>query len=329
MRVWIGILGCLWLSAAGASERLVVYSERKPPLIEPLFAAYTAATGVRIETVSDNATVLLQRIKAEGRRSPADLYLTVDAGDLVQAAAAGVLAVLDSPALTAAVPEHLRDPGGRWFGLSMRVRTMVYNPDRVRPEEFSSYAALADARWRGKLCLRSSKKVYNQSLVATQIAHRGVDAVEAMVRGWVANLAVPPFADDTLAIRAVAAGQCEVALVNSYYLGRLQAEDPNIKARLYWADQDGPGVHVNISGAGVVASSTRRESAQRLLEWLAGAEAQAKFAQANYEYPVRAGVELDPIVAAWGPFQADRINVGEAGRLQADAVKLMDRSGWR
>jgi iron(III) transport system substrate-binding protein len=247
----------------------------------------------------------------------------------VQAAAAGVLAALDSPALRAAVPEHLRDPDGRWYGLSMRVRTMVYNPDRVRPEELSSYAALADARWRGKLCLRSSKKVYNQSLVATQIAHRGVDEVEAMVRGWVANLAAPPFADDTLAIRAVAAGQCEVALVNSYYLGRLQAEDPNIKARLHWADQDGHGVHVNISGAGVVASSKRREAAQRLLEWLAGAEAQAKFAQANYEYPVRAGVDLDPIVAAWGSFKADTINVGEAGRLQAQAVKLMDRSGWR
>lgn len=308
---------------------LVVYTERREPLVKPIFERYERETGVKVRLLSDGAPVLIERLAAEGENTRADIFMAVDAGNLWQAAERGLLAPTDSPALEAAIPVHLRDPQGRWFALSLRARTIVYSTQRVQPSQLSSYEALADAQWNGRLCLRSSKKVYNQSLVATMIERLGAERTEEVVRGWVANLATAPFADDTLLANAIAAGQCDVGLINTYYLGRLQKDEPDFPVQVFWADQAGAGTHVNVSGAGIVAASKNKEAARKFLEWLASDAVQADFASVNFEIPAREGAALDPVVAAWGKFRSDPVNVSVAGQRQAEAVRLMDRAGWR
>jgi iron(III) transport system substrate-binding protein len=317
------------VAAAPPRIELVVYSERKEPLIQPIFERYTRETGVVVRWLTDAAPVLIERLAAEPAGRRADLFMSVDAGSLWQAAERGLLAAVESPLLAAAVPASLRDPQGRWFGLSQRARTIVHASERVAPAELSDYAALAEPQWRGRLCLRSSKKVYNQSLVAMLIERLGADESERILRGWVANLAAPPFADDTLLAQAIAAGRCDVGLINTYYLARLQQDSPGFPVAVFWPDQEGAGVHVNISGAGVVAGSRHAEAATALLEWLVSEPVQQQFAALNLEYPVREGVAADPLVAAWGPFRADPVNIAVAGSRQAEAVQLMDRVGWK
>ncbi len=314
-----------------ASEQVVVYSARNEQLIKPLFDAYEKETGVRVRFLTDREGPLLARLKAEGVNTPADLLLTVDAGNLWQAAQSGLLRPLDSPVVANRVPAHLRDPDNYWVGLSVRARTLVYNPDKVAPEELSTYAALAEPQWKGRLCLRTSNKVYNQSLVAMMIAELGEPETERIVRGWVANLATPPFADDTAAIQAVAAGQCDVTIVNTYYLGRLVRDNPRLPLRVFWPNQgvDGSGVHVNVSGAGITRHAKNPEGARALLEWLASESAQGAFAGENLEYPANPAIALDPLVAAWGEFRQNPLNVALAGAHQAAAVRLMDRAGYR
>ena len=311
------------------ADEVVVYSARNEHLIKPLFDRYTQETGVQIRYITDKEGPLLQRLAAEGKRTPADMLITVDAGNLWHAAQSGVLAEISSPVLEANVPANLRDPKGRWFGLSERARTIVYSTERVQPGELSSYEGLADPKWHGRLCLRTSKKVYNQSLVASLIARHGEEGAEQIVRGWVANLAAEPFSNDTKAMEAVVAGQCDVTIVNTYYFGRLEKERPGIPLALFWPNQDSSGVHINVSGAGVTAHAKHPEAARQLLEWLSSATAQGDFAGLNMEYPVNKTVAPDPIVSAWGTFKADDLNVNEAGRLQADAIRLMDRAGYR
>ena len=328
--VLCGVLaGAMFVPTMVSAEEVVVYSARKEHLIKPLFDRYTQETGVSVRYITDKAGPLLQRLRAEGRRTPADMLITVDAGNLWHAAESDVLAELDSPVLDANVPVNLRDPKGRWFGLSERVRTMVYSTERVSPDQLSSYEDLADPKWKGRLCLRTSKKVYNQSLVATLIARHGEEKAEQIVRGWVANLAAAPFSNDTKAMQAVETGQCDVTIVNTYYFGRLQKNQPDIKLALFWANQDSSGAHVNVSGAGVTRHAKHPEAAQKLLEWLSSETAQAEFAGSNMEYPVNPNVAADAMVAAWGDFKADELNLNEAGRLQAAAIRLMDRAGYR
>lgn len=330
--VWASLLGALALVLAGCgqqSSELVVYSARNEQLIKPIFERYMSETGQRIRFVTDDAGPLIERLNAEGANSQADILMTVDAGELWHAADRGLLAPIQSEVLNANVPESLRDPEGRWFGFSVRARTIVYSTERVQPEELSGYAALADERWKGRLCLRTSKKVYNQSLVAMLIAEHGEARTEEIVRGWVANLATEPFSNDTLLMQAIAAGQCDVGLVNTYYYGRLMREQPNLPLKLFWADQAGQGVHVNISGAGVSAHAPRAAQAKDFLEWLSQPEAQAFFAGQNLEYPANPDIDPDPIVKAWGDFKRNPMNVAQAGELQATAVRLMDRAGYR
>ncbi len=317
------------VSAAAGAQEIVVYSARNEQLIKPLFDAYTKKTGVRILFITDKEGPLLARLKAEGKNTPADLLLTVDAGNLWLAAKEGVLAPVDSPVLERNIPAHLRDPGKRWFGLSVRARTIVYSTERVKPASLSTYEDLADPKWKGRLCLRTSKKVYNQSLVAMMIARLGERKTEEIVRGWVANLATDVFPDDTSLIKAIVAGQCDVGIVNTYYFGRFKRDLPDAPVALFWPNQQDRGVHVNVSGAGVTAHAKHRAEAIRFLEWLSSEEAQNLFADANLEYPVNPRVQPHPIVAAWGRFKQDSLNVSEAGRLQAEAVKLMDRAGYQ
>ena len=311
------------------ADEVVVFSARNEHLIKPLFDRFTQDTGIEVSYITDKEGPLLQRLKAEGRRTPADMLITVDAGNLWHAAQSGVLAEIRSPLLEANVPANLRDPQGRWFGLSERARTIVYSTERVTPADLSTYEDLADPKWRGRLCLRTSKKVYNQSLVATLIARHGEDEAERVVRGWVDNLAATPFSNDTKTMEAIVAGQCDVAIVNTYYFGRLQKKQPGIALALFWPNQDSSGVHINVSGAGVTRHAKHPEAAQRLLEWLSSETAQGEFAGLNMEYPVNPKVAPDAVVAAWGDFKADELNVNEAGRLQAAAIRLMDRAGYR
>lgn len=316
------------------SSELLVYSARKEHLIKPLFDRFTEQSGIKVSYVTDKEGPLLARLQAEGNHSPADLLMTVDAGNLWFAGQAGVLARTNSAILDQNIPAHLRDPQNRWFAFTIRARTVVYATDRVKPEELSSYEALATKSWQGRLCLRTSKKVYNQSLVATMIATLGEEQAEAVVKGWVENLALAPFANDTKVMEAIAAGQCDVGIVNSYYYGRLMKQQPKLALALFWPNQRGEGtlgrgVHVNVSGAGITQASQNKAEARQLLEWLSGPEAQNMLMELNQEYPVNPAVSLNAELADWGEFAADEINVSEAGRLQAEAVKLMDRAGYR
>jgi iron(III) transport system substrate-binding protein len=322
----------LLITVAGcrtSSDELVIYSARVEPLIKPLFDRYSAKTGVPIRFVTDDAAPLIERLAAEGANSPADILLTVDAGELWNAAERGLLQSLGSSVLEANIPASLRDPQDRWIGLSVRARTIVYSTERVKPEELSTYEALAEPKWRGRLCLRTSKKVYNQSLVAMLIAQHGEAKTEEVVRGWVTNLAATVFSNDTSLMKAIAAGQCDVGIVNTYYFGRLLRDEPELPLKLFWADQQGHGVHVNVSGAGVTTHAPHRANAQRFLEWLSTPDAQTTFASLNLEYPANSSVKADQSVLAWGEFKPSPMNVAQAGALQAQAVKLMDRAGYR
>jgi len=323
-------LAALTAACGGApDDAITVYSARQAHLIEPLLERYTERTGQEVRFVNDKAGALVQRLKAEGDTTPADLLLTVDAGNLWQAAQADLLRAVESSTLTDNIPAHLRDPKNRWFGLSVRARTIVHSTERVEPGELSTYAALAKDEWRNRLCLRTSKKVYNQSLVAMLIAQHGEDETESIVRGWVNNLAAPPFANDTAVIEAIAAGQCDVGIVNSYYYGRLERDDPDIPVDIFWANQGSGGVHVNVSGGGVTRHADDPEAALSLLEWLSDGEAQRLFAALNLEFPANPDMPAAERVQAWGEFEPNVINVAEAGKRQTQAVRLMDRAGYR
>jgi iron(III) transport system substrate-binding protein len=316
---------------AGTShaEQVVVYSARIEQLIKPMFDAFTKESGITVKFVTDKEGALLARLKAEGKNTPADMLITVDAGNLWEAAREGLLQPVESQVLESNIPAHLRDPENQWFGLSVRARTIIYNTQRVKPGDLSTYEALADPKWKGRLCLRTSKKVYNQSLVAMMIAELGEAKTEQIIKGWVANLATDPLSDETKAMEFVAAGKCDVTLANTYYYGRLMEKKPSLPLAIFWPNQEGSGVHVNISGAGVTRHAKSAPAAIKLLEFLSSEKAQNLFADVNLEYPVNPKVPVDPVVAAWGSFKQNPINVKKAGELQAEAVKLMDRAGYK
>jgi iron(III) transport system substrate-binding protein len=294
-----------------------------------MFDAFTKESGITVKFVTDKEGALLARLKAEGKNTPADMLITVDAGNLWEAAREGLLQPVESKVLESNIPAHLRDPENQWFGLSVRARTIIYNTQRVKPGDLSTYEALADPKWKGRLCLRTSKKVYNQSLVAMMIAELGEAKTEQIIKGWVANLATDPLSDETKAMEFVAAGKCDVTLANTYYYGRLMEKKPSLPLAIFWPNQEGSGVHVNISGAGVTRHAKSAPAAIKLLEFLSSEKAQNLFADVNLEYPVNPKVPVDPVVAAWGSFKQNPINVKKAGELQAEAVKLMDRAGYK
>ncbi len=334
----LGVVALLFSSLAGCSdsdsskadpEVLTIYSERKEHLIKPLFEKFTEETGIPIRYITDGAGPLMARLENEGAATPADILMTVDAGSLWQAGEKGLLQPLESQILEQNIPAHLQAESNQWFGLSVRARTIVYSTERVKPDELSTYEDLADPKWKGRLCLRTAKKVYNQSLIATMIKTQGAEKTEEVVRGWVANLATDPYSDDTITLEAVAAGQCDIAVVNTYYFGRMQKENPNIPLAIFWPNQQDRGVHVNISGAGVTRHAKHPQLAQQLLEWLSGPEAQYDFSEANQEFPANPEVDATPLVKSWGTFKPDLVNVEAAGRLQTEAIMLMDRAGYR
>lgn len=324
-----GVLALFLSLEAMAADTVVVYSARNEQLIKPLFDAYRAETGTEVRFITDKAGPLLARLKAEGKNTPADMLITVDAGNLWRAAEDGVLASTNSTVLEKNIPAHLRDPENRWFGLSVRARTIVYSTERVKPGELSTYEALGDKHMKGRLCLRTSKKVYNQSLVAMMIAEMGEKKADQVVKSWVNNLAAKVFSNDTAVMKAIIAGQCDVGIVNTYYYGRLLKKQPDAKIKLFWPNQAGRGVHVNVSGAGITKHAKHPVAAKKLLEWLSTEPAQRILADGNMETPANPAIADNPAVAAWGKFKQDTINVSKAGALQAQAVKLMDRAGYK
>ena len=319
--------------SAEQAEPLVVYSSRKEHLIKPVFDLYTQQTGIEIKYTTDKAGVLIERLKAEGENTPADLLITVDAGNLGYAASQGLFQVLDSSVVNNRVAAHLRDDNDLWTGLSLRARTIVYSTVRVTPAELSSYAALGEAQWKGKLCLRTAKKVYNQSLVSMFIAERGEQQSQALVESWVANLAIPPTSNDTKLMEAILAGQCDVGIVNSYYFGRLQNQYPELALALFWPNQNaassGSGVHVNVAGIGLLKHAKQPKQARVFIEWLISDQAQRLFADVNQEYPVNPSVPVSAQVKSWGDFEPSELPLSRAYELQPAAVKLMDRAAYR
>ncbi|WP_409277642.1 extracellular solute-binding protein [Pseudomonas defluvii] len=318
----------LFGGTAQAADEVVVYSSRIDELIKPVFDAYTAKTGVKIKFITDKEAPLMQRIKAEGENATADLLLTVDAGNLWQAEQMGILQPIQSSVIDANIPSQYRASSHDWTGLSLRARTIVYSTERVKPEELSTYEALADKQWEGRLCLRTAKKVYNQSLTATLIETHGAEKTEQIIKGWVNNLSTDVFSDDTALLLAIKAGQCDVGIVNTYYYGRLHQQDPKLPVKLFWPNQADRGVHVNLSGIGLTKYAPHPEAAKALVEWMTGADAQKMFAGINQEFPANPKVAPSEEVAAWGTFKADALPVEVAGKRQAEAIRLMDRAGW-
>jgi len=311
------------------AAELVVYSSRKEQLLKPLFDAYTKETGTEISFVTGKIGALLKQLNEEGRESPADLLLTSDAGNLWHASMQGLLQPIRSKVLEKNIPEHLYDPQMRWFGLSLRARTIVYSTERVNRNELSTYEALGDSKWNKRLLLRTSSKVYNQSLVAMFIAEYGEKQAEQLVKSWVNNLASDPLAKDSHVMDAIVKDQGDVGIVNTYYFGRLMKKNPNLKLALFWPNQEDSGVHVNVSGGGVLRSSKHRNEAVRFLEWLSSEKAQNLYADVVLEYPVNPRVQASKEVAAWGDFKQNQLNLSRAGQLQTAAIDLMARAGYK
>jgi len=316
-------------SCAKDSSELTVYTSRQPQLIEPIVEQFTNETGIKVNLLSGNAQELMERIDIEGEDSPADIFMTVDAGVLWQAAERDILAKIDSEILNENIPAHLRDSKNEWFGLSKRARTIVFSSDQFKDNDFSTYEDLADPKWKGKLCLRTSKKVYNRSLIASMIDAYGFDKSKEVVSGWVSNLATEVFSNDTNALKAVSSGQCGVTIVNTYYLARLLDDPEYNNLSLFWANQSDRGVHVNISGAGVVKTSKNKKNAVLFLEYLSSNKAQDFYASANKEYPVLIGAKIDESIENWGSFSEHTINVSKLGSLQKEAVFLAQEVGYK
>ena len=338
MKIWktalcLSLVGAATLAQAAQPQAVTVYSARIEALLKPTLDEYTKQTGVKINLLTDSGGSLTERLAAEGASSPADVLITVDVGNLWNVAERGLLQKVDSPLLNANVPANFRDPGNRWVGLSERSRTIFYAADRVKPEQLSTYEDLADPKWKGKLCLRTSKQAYTQSLVAMLIAKHGVEKSEAIVKGWVNNLAGDVFTNDTSLLKAIASGQCDVGIANTYYFGRILAKEPdfNKQVKLFWANQgkNEGGAHVNLSGAGVTKHAKNPEGARKLLEWLSSANVQTAYTHGTYERPINPKADVDPIVKAWGKFTPSPLNASDIGSKQAEAIKLLDRVGYR
>ncbi|HRE61998.1 MAG TPA: Fe(3+) ABC transporter substrate-binding protein [Micropepsaceae bacterium] len=321
--------------APASAGEVNVYSGRHYPSDQAIYDAFTAETGIKVNILEGKTDEILQRIEMEGAGSPADVFITADAGNLWRAQSKGLLQAVESEVLAARIPETLREPGNHWFGLTTRVRVIMVAKRATDLDFVDSYADLADARLKGRLCMRSGSNIYNLSLTGALIARWGEEKAGEWAAGIVANLAQTPTGGDTDQLKAVAAGICDVTISNTYYLARLAgSENADDKAvaeavRIVYPDQDGEGAHVNISGAGVAAHAPNRDAAVRLIEYLASDAAQSAFANGNNEYPVVPGNLANPVLEGFGTFKADPLPVAAFGANQALAQAIMDRAGWK
>jgi iron(III) transport system substrate-binding protein len=333
-----GLLGAaLAASPLHAQEQVLnIYSSRHYQTDEALYGNFTKKTGIKINRIEASEDALIERIRNEGAKSPADVLITVDAGRLWRAEQLGFFQPVKSALLDARIPASFREPGGLWFGFSLRARVIAYDKTAVKPGELTTYEQLADPRWKGKICSRSGSHVYNLSLMGAMIEHLGEAKAEEWARGVRANLARDPKGGDTDQIKAVAAGECQLAIANTYYWARLaRSAKPDEKAvaervGIIFPNQATWGTHVNISGAGVLKNAPHRENAVKFLEYLASDEAQRYFADGNNEWPAVASVQVaNPALASLGQLKYDQINVAALGRNQPTAQKLFDRVTWK
>lgn len=312
-----------------------LYSARHYDSDQAIYDAFTEETGIEVNLIEGETAALIERIEREGVASPADVLLTVDAGNLWRADQAGIFQPVESEVLNERLPEYLRHPEGHWFGFSQRLRVIYYNRENFDPSRISDYEDLAKPEFEGEICIRSSSNIYNQSLLASMIEHHGVEDAEAWAQGVVDNMARDPQGGDTDQIRAVAAGECDLAVGNHYYYVRLlnseDIADREVarKVGILFPNQDDRGVHANIGGAGVVAHAPNRENAVRFLEFLTSDTAQRIFAEGNHEYPAVDGVLASPVLDSWGNLNIDEVNVSVLGENNPEAVRIFDRVGWR
>jgi iron(III) transport system substrate-binding protein len=322
--------------ALAADQVLNVYSSRHYQTDEALYGNFTKQTGIKINRIEASDDAVIERIRNEGAKSPADVLITVDAGRLWRAEQLGLFQPVKSAVLESRIPASFREPGGQWFGFSLRARVIAYDKARVKPADVPTYESLADPKWKGKICTRSSAHVYNLSLMGAMVDHLGEAKAEEWARAVKANLARDPKGGDTDQLKAVAAGECELALSNSYYYARLvrssKPEDNAVaeKVGIVFPNQSSWGTHVNISGAGVLKNAPHREAAIKFLEYLASDEAQRYFAEGNNEWPAVASVQVaNPALPAIGTLKVDAINVAALGRNQPTSQKLFDRVAWK
>ena len=319
---------------AANAGTLNIYSYRTPQLLEPLLAAYTKKTGTEFNVVHAPKG-LAQRLQSEGTSSPADVVLTSDVSRITELADLDLLAPVSSPVIEGNVPAYLRDPRGRWIALSIRARVLAVSENRVAPGSITRIEDLADEKWKGKICSRKGSHVYNRALLASLIAHHGEAQAEEWARGLVRNLARKPQGNDRAQAKAIFAGECDVALMNTYYYGNMKFNTTNPEQqdwakdiRLVFLNQDDRGQHINITGGGIVRTSPRAEEARAFLEWLTEDEAQQIYASVNFEYPVNPDVPVDGEVASWGSFRADILPVQKLSEYSRAAQMIINRTGW-
>jgi len=308
-----------------------VYTYREGKLIQPLFDAFTKETGVKVNVISASSG-LEQRIKTEGAQSPADVLLTVDIGRIEEAARGGITQPIKSDVLDKVVPPQYRDPEGHWYGISLRARVFYVSKDRVQQTPFS-YEELADPKWKGKVCIRSGQYIYNNALFAAFIAHHGEAKTEEWLKGLKANLAQKPSGGDREVARDIAAGKCDIGVANTYYWALMLNKEADRKP---WAEAtkvvlptfSGGGTHVNLSGVVLARHAPNKANAMKLIEWLVSAQAQQIYADMNYEYPVRAGIAINPTIAGYGPLKADPIPIAKIAEHKKAAANLVDKVGF-
>ncbi|MEO1515407.1 MAG: Fe(3+) ABC transporter substrate-binding protein [Bacteroidota bacterium] len=325
------------VSESRAQKSITLYTHRHYDTDKEIFAQFEEQTGITINVVKDGASALINKMETEGEQSPADLLITVDAGRLVDAKQKGLLQPIESDFLRKTVPEKLSDSQTHWIGLTKRARIVVYHPEKVDPEELTTYEDLVSERWKGKLLIRSSDNIYNQSLMASIIANLGEEAAEEWARGMVANFARTPSGNDRDQVKAILAGEGDIAIINTYYLGKLlnSADPQEVEAgeavRVFFPNQgEGDrGAHINISGVGLAKHAKNKEDAIRLIEYLASKEVQERFASANYEYPVNPEAEASDLLKSWGDFKEDSLPLVKLGELNRDAVVLFDKVDWK
>lgn len=324
------ILACMFsfMPKTFAASELVIYSSKNASYMKPLFDEYSRETGVAISFLVGPMPALISRLEIEGTGNKADIILGTGASYFWTASEKGLFAPVPSKTLERNVPEHLRSPRNDWFSFSKRARTIVYNTDKVSESELSSYADLAVSKWQGRLCLTTSSSDYTRSLIAMLIADSNVEKTQATVSGWVQNLAIPPVQDDMQIVEAISSGKCDVGIINSYYYARLKREQPDTKLRLFWADQNSAGVHMNITAAAVTANSSNKVQAIDFVEWLTTKRPQVRYANLSMEYPVNPKVYPAREVAKWGRFSEDEQPIYQTGKNREVTLKVIEQANY-
>jgi iron(III) transport system substrate-binding protein len=318
-----------------SSGEVNVYTHRHYAADQELFAKFEESTGIKVNVINANADELIQKMNIEGEQSPADVLITVDAGRLTRAKDQGLLQAVDSEVLNNTIASHLKDPDNQWFGLTKRARIIVYAPERVDSTELSTYEDLATEKWNDRILVRSSENIYNQSLFASIIVNNGEEAAREWAEGMVENMARSPKGNDRDQVKAVVAGEGDLAIVNTYYIGNLlNSEDrEEVKAgeavKVFFPNQEGRGTHINVSGAGVARYAPNRDNAIKFIEFLVSKEAQEVFANSNYEYPVNEEVQPAKLLQSWGDFKEDGLNLSKLGEFNKKAVLIFDETGWK